>query len=79
MTDVIISYYSDIINYQPLTEQDYGELLCFGRNEVGVQKVPCVYYITPAMPPQAPENCTQVSINTRGKQMSQQCVHMFTK
>ncbi|OQR67360.1 hypothetical protein BIW11_02211 [Tropilaelaps mercedesae] len=28
----------DIINYRPVSEQDYGELLCFGRNEVGAQQ-----------------------------------------
>lgn len=34
--------------YIPMTELDYGTLLCWGRNEIGVQKEPCVYYINPA-------------------------------
>lgn len=34
--------------YKPMTEADYGTLLCWGRNEIGMQKEPCVYYINPA-------------------------------
>lgn len=37
--------------FKPITEQDYGTLLCWGRNEIGMQKEPCVYYITPAGKP----------------------------
>lgn len=34
--------------YTPMTELDYGTLLCWGKNEIGVQKDPCVFYINPA-------------------------------
>lgn len=34
--------------YKPMTELDYGTLLCWGRNEIGTQKEPCVFYINPA-------------------------------
>nr|CAI5853032.1 unnamed protein product [Callosobruchus analis] len=34
--------------YKPITEMDYGTLLCWGRNEIGMQKDPCVFYINPA-------------------------------
>ncbi|KAL3288901.1 hypothetical protein HHI36_003346, partial [Cryptolaemus montrouzieri] len=34
--------------YKPVTELDYGTLLCWGRNEIGVQAEPCVFYINPA-------------------------------
>ncbi|XP_019764494.1 synaptogenesis protein syg-2 isoform X3 [Dendroctonus ponderosae] len=44
--------------FKPITEQDYGTLLCWGRNEIGMQKEPCVYYITPAGKPDALSNCS---------------------
>lgn len=34
--------------YTPMTELDYGTLLCWGTNEIGAQKEPCVFYINPA-------------------------------
>lgn len=34
--------------YQPMTERDYGTLLCGGSNEIGDQREPCVFYINPA-------------------------------
>ncbi|XP_068895631.1 protein turtle homolog B-like isoform X4 [Tenebrio molitor] len=34
--------------YKPMTELDYGTLLCWGRNEIGMQKEPCIFYINPA-------------------------------
>ena len=34
--------------YTPMTELDYGTLLCWGRNELGMQKAPCVYHVIPA-------------------------------
>ena len=30
------------------TELDYGNLLCWGRNSVGVQQDPCVFHLIPA-------------------------------
>lgn len=34
--------------YTPMTEHDYGTLLCKGSNKVGQQRDPCVFYINPA-------------------------------
>lgn len=34
--------------YTPMTELDYGTLLCWGRNDIGVQKAPCVFHVIPA-------------------------------
>lgn len=34
--------------YKPLTELDYGTLLCWGRNEIDTQREPCVFYVNPA-------------------------------
>lgn len=35
-------------SYTPMTELDYGTLLCWGRNDLGVQKAPCVFQVIPA-------------------------------
>lgn len=37
-----------IANYKPISEADYGTLLCWGRNSLGSQLVPCVFHIVPA-------------------------------
>ncbi|XP_022659379.1 uncharacterized protein LOC111249595 isoform X4 [Varroa destructor] len=50
-----------MINYKPLTEQDYGELLCFGGNEVGEQVEPCIIHIVATATPDPLENCSQVN------------------
>lgn len=35
-------------SYTPMTELDYGSLLCLGRNDQGTQQTPCVYHVIPA-------------------------------
>lgn len=37
-----------VATYQPKTELDYGTLLCWAKNEFGVQFRPCVFHIVPA-------------------------------
>lgn len=37
-----------VATYRPTNEADYGTLLCWGKNEIGMQKEPCVFYINPA-------------------------------
>lgn len=39
---------SSIVSYTPMTELDYGTLLCWASNRIGHQQVPCVYHIIPA-------------------------------
>ncbi|XP_047096833.1 hemicentin-1-like [Schistocerca piceifrons] len=46
-----------VLQYQPMGERDYGTLLCWGRNELGAQAVPCVFHIVPAGRPDAPHSC----------------------
>ncbi|PSN57803.1 hypothetical protein C0J52_04354 [Blattella germanica] len=38
-----------IASYKPASERDYGTLLCWGRNELGSQPVPCVFHVVPAV------------------------------
>jgi len=47
-----------IAQYVPMTELDYGTLLCFGINELGKQKEPCVFTILPAGKPEPVSNCS---------------------
>ncbi|XP_039283204.1 nephrin isoform X2 [Nilaparvata lugens] len=44
--------------YRPVQESDYGTLLCWGRNTLGSQPVPCVFHVVPAGKPDAPHNCS---------------------
>lgn len=44
----------------PQTEEDYGTVICWGRNYVGLQKEPCVFTLIPAGPPGPLHNCTVV-------------------
>lgn len=36
------------VSYTPMTELDYGTLLCWGTNDQGTQLEPCVYHIVTA-------------------------------
>lgn len=47
-----------LLQYTVKTELDYGTLLCWGSNTLGLQKEPCVFRVVPAEPPDSPENCT---------------------
>ncbi|XP_023238626.1 nephrin-like [Centruroides sculpturatus] len=47
-----------IATYILRTQYDYGTLLCWGTNEVGKQREPCVYTVVPAGPPDPVENCS---------------------
>ncbi|KAK4288315.1 hypothetical protein Pmani_038647, partial [Petrolisthes manimaculis] len=46
------------ISYTPLTPLDYGTLLCWATNVVGVMRRPCVFHIIPAGKPDRPGNCS---------------------
>ncbi|XP_066978327.1 neural cell adhesion molecule 1-like isoform X2 [Macrobrachium rosenbergii] len=47
-----------IITYTPMTELDYGTLLCWAENAIGQQNLPCVFHIVPAGKPDPPANCS---------------------
>lgn len=36
------------LTYVPMREKEFGSLLCWGRNPLGIMKVPCIYFVTPA-------------------------------
>lgn len=39
---------SSTVTYTPVTEQDYGTLLCYAYNKIGHQRTPCVFHIIAA-------------------------------
>lgn len=39
---------SSVVTYTPMTELDYGTLLCVATNRIGRQRVPCVYHVIAA-------------------------------
>ncbi|KAK9875496.1 hypothetical protein WA026_007887 [Henosepilachna vigintioctopunctata] len=45
---IVRSGTSSIVSYTPMTELDYGTLLCYARNKIGTQRVPCVFHIIAA-------------------------------
>ncbi|KAG8262262.1 hypothetical protein J6590_055468 [Homalodisca vitripennis] len=48
--------------FTPFTDTDFGSLLCWAKNELGVQREPCVYNIVPAAGrPEPLGNCTIVN------------------
>ncbi|XP_015786548.1 synaptogenesis protein syg-2-like [Tetranychus urticae] len=45
------------------TGSDFGSIYCKANNEIGWQEDPCIFYIYPEGPPEAPTNCTMRLIN----------------
>ncbi|KAG0714914.1 hypothetical protein GWK47_013177 [Chionoecetes opilio] len=54
------------VSYVPARHQDYGSLLCWGTNDVGVQRQPCIYHVIHASPPDPVNNCTVENISSSG-------------
>ncbi|KAF2364547.1 CD80-like immunoglobulin C2-set, partial [Trinorchestia longiramus] len=47
-----------VLAYTPHTPLDYGALLCWAENSVGLQKHACVYQVVPAAVPEQVHNCS---------------------
>ncbi|XP_047738538.1 nephrin-like [Hyalella azteca] len=59
---------SSTLGYQVLTEMDYGSLLCWAINDVGIMKTPCVIKLVPAAKPEAVKNCVIKNASKSGLQ-----------
>ncbi|XP_063853448.1 nephrin-like [Scylla paramamosain] len=46
-----------VLRYTPTSERDYGTLLCYARNTVGPQEVPCSFTVVSAGPPEEVGAC----------------------
>lgn len=66
---------SSRLNYTPATDLDYGTLLCYGENEIGRQKDPCVFQVVVAGRPSQLQNCTL--INQTSSSLQVDCMEGF--
>ncbi|XP_043272103.1 synaptogenesis protein syg-2-like isoform X2 [Venturia canescens] len=64
-----------VLKYRPVTEMDYGMVLCWASNTPGTQKTACVFRIIPAGKPEAPYNCTLTNQTTES--LSVECTPGF--
>ncbi|XP_069940843.1 uncharacterized protein [Cherax quadricarinatus] len=48
---------TSIVSYTPQTHHDFGHLLCWAVNDLGVQHQPCIYQVIPAAKPEAVLGC----------------------
>ncbi|KAG8223242.1 hypothetical protein J437_LFUL003594 [Ladona fulva] len=64
-----------VATYTPMTELDYGTLLCWGRNELGHQRHPCVFHVIPAGRPDPVHNCS--ILNQTAESLHVECTEGF--
>ncbi|XP_068204993.1 neural cell adhesion molecule 1-like isoform X2 [Palaemon carinicauda] len=58
------------VNYTPMNELDYGTLLCWANNSIGVQQFPCVFQIVAAGKPDPPHNCRVFDVTISSLQVN---------
>ncbi|CAN7951635.1 unnamed protein product, partial [Ixodes pacificus] len=58
LTNFTWSGHSSQITVVPRLPADLGRLLCWATNQVGTQRKPCVFSISPARDPESPRNCS---------------------
>ncbi|KAK4304569.1 hypothetical protein Pmani_023449 [Petrolisthes manimaculis] len=46
-----------VVRYTPQTHHDFGELLCWAVNDLGLQHQPCVFKVVPAAKPESVSRC----------------------
>lgn len=51
----------NVFEFKPQSENDYGNVLCWGLNSIGMQTEPCVFQVVPAGKPEPLTNCTVVN------------------
>ncbi|XP_064104739.1 uncharacterized protein LOC135214400 isoform X2 [Macrobrachium nipponense] len=58
------------VNYTPMNELDYGTLLCWANNTIGIQAHPCVFHIVAAGKPDPPHNCRVFDVTVSSLQIA---------
>ncbi|XP_071533705.1 uncharacterized protein [Panulirus ornatus] len=58
------------VNYTPMNELDYGTLLCWANNTIGIQDHPCVFHIVAAGKPDPPHNCRVFDVTISSLQVT---------
>ncbi|XP_076260413.1 sidestep IV transmembrane protein isoform X2 [Rhynchophorus ferrugineus] len=66
---------SSLLNYTPNTDLDYGTLLCYGENEIGRQKEPCIFQVVIAGRPSQLQNCSL--LNQTSNSLQVECVEGY--
>ena len=61
----------NLLRYTPKVSSDYGSIYCWASNVVGDQVEPCIFFIMPAGPPDAPKNCSL--LNATLEELTVQC------
>lgn len=51
----------NVLDFKPQSENDYGTVLCWGINSIGMQTEPCVFQVVPAGKPEPLTNCSVVN------------------
>lgn len=64
-----------VLTYTPVSELDYGTVMCWAENTAGRQKEPCVFHIIAAGKPDAPFNCSLLNQTTESLEV--ECVEGF--
>ncbi|KAM7315880.1 nephrin [Ixodes scapularis] len=59
-----------VASYIPRSRADYGSLLCWGKNSVGLQLKPCVFSIQAAGPPEPLSNCNVLNATADSLQIA---------
>ncbi|XP_069952853.1 uncharacterized protein [Cherax quadricarinatus] len=58
------------VNYTPMNDLDYGTLLCWANNTIGMQEHPCVFHIVAAGKPDPPHNCRVFDVTISSLQVT---------
>ncbi|CAG7817629.1 unnamed protein product, partial [Allacma fusca] len=66
---------SSVLTYIPMTELDYGSVICWGTNSIGQQVEPCVFHIMAAGKPDPPFNCSVQNITSESLEID--CIEGF--
>ncbi|CAH1128367.1 unnamed protein product [Ceutorhynchus assimilis] len=51
-----------VLTYVPHEAADYGTLQCWGRNDIGWQRISCTYHVVPAGRPDPPQACGLMNV-----------------
>ncbi|XP_030763465.1 LOW QUALITY PROTEIN: nephrin-like [Sitophilus oryzae] len=70
-----IHHFTSILTYTPVTELDYGTVMCWGNNLAGRQQEPCIFHIIAAGKPDPLYNCSIV--NRTNDSLEVECTEGF--
>ncbi|XP_025835204.1 synaptogenesis protein syg-2 [Agrilus planipennis] len=66
---------SSTLTYTPVSEMDYGTVMCWASNLAGKQEDPCVFHVIAAGKPDPPINCT--IFNQTSESLQVDCIDGF--